>query len=56
MPHCLFTWNVITHSAGNPTRYVPVNDLVIKKAIKQDKSADQTRETLQARQPLESHI
>jgi hypothetical protein len=43
-----FTWNVITQS-GNPTRYVPVNDLVIKKAIKQNKSADKTRETLQAR-------
>ncbi len=50
-----FTWNVITQS-GNPTRYVPVNDLVIKKAIKQNKSADKTRETLQARQLLESHI
>ena len=35
---------------------VPVNDLVIKKAIKQKKSADKTRETLQVREPLESHI
>ena len=35
---------------------VPVNDLVIWKAIKQNKSADKTRETLQVREPLESHI
>ena len=35
---------------------VPVNDLVIKKAIKQNKSADKTRETLQVSEPLESHI
>ena len=35
---------------------VPVNDLVIWKAIKQNKSADKTRETLQVREPLKSHI
>jgi hypothetical protein len=59
MPHCLFTWNVITHSGWKSNKVamaVPVNDLVIKKAIKQNKSADKTRETLQVREPLESHI
>ena len=47
---------LFTHHV-NPKRYVPVNDIVIKKAIKRNLSEDKKRETSQARrQTLESHI